>query len=617
MDDLAVKLAVPFAFGPIQVDRQLVLLEHLLHALEVVDCLLGAREIAIAGRERVPELPEGREPVLFAVALDHRVPKQIAPGARRDGDLLLDVAHVVGRNLARRRTDDEMPARERRVGHVLVVRRHFAVERALENRLDPVAHFRREPVARQVDQRRDEPVEHILPDEGRNALTLLQLQDPHRDVVELFFADLVDLVTGKGFQDLNQLFPGMARPRQSRVLDDAVDLAPEQRDLADASRVRRRSEQPEEPVLADQIAGGVVALDPDPVHVRRAVNRRAVVRFGHDDQLFAPGKPAELRRERHLTTRAGLRPDFAQQTEACPRHDLQKFVRLVRYELVLAIAEKNEMLVGQPAEKLLRLLHFVAGDRRVAVVDLLERLEQPRPHRQPVGHREPDVRKNRFDVLLQLVEIGRLSLLVDLEMHVRLVNRGALPAALVSPEEGFAVPFRIAADGEDRVDDQVDVPIDDIHLTDDRVDQERHVVVHDLHHRVARAPTVLGDRRIEQADLRLFGLSLRSELPEGERSTEKGLRVDVQIVGRDQGEVFAHEARDALSLIRIFPLGLLGQAVDELSLAGLLGDGHEKHSSLAGRFSAAEHVKGEVRRVFCMLRARARAAGSPASGSIG
>src|SRR5204863_297989 len=64
------------------------------------------------------------------------------------------------------------------------------------------------------------------------------------------------------------------------------------------------------------------------------------------------------------------------------------------------------------------------------------------------------------------------------------------------------VVLRVAEDADDRVDDQVDAVATAVELHSHRVDEERHVVGDDLDGGVGRAPAVLVELRVVDADLR-------------------------------------------------------------------------------------------------------------------
>ena len=152
-------------------------------------------------------------------------------------------------------------------------------------------------------------------------------------------------------------------------------------------------------------------------------------------------------------------------------------------------------------------------------------------------------------------------------MHVRLAHRCGGGAARVGDLEALA--GRVARDRHDRMQQQMDLAVAAIHLRGDGVDEEWHVVVHDLDDGVLEVPAVLVGGGIEEADVGLAGIALRAELPERQSAAEEGLEGGVDhVVGRDVGEVAAHEMLDAIRLIGgNAAASFRGEPVDEIDLA--------------------------------------------------
>ena len=119
------------------------------------------------------------------------------------------------------------------------------------------------------------------------------------------------------------------------------------------------------------------------------------------------------------------------------------------------------------------------------------------------------------------------------------VIRDLLPPALL-----------VADDAEHRMKKQMDLPLAPVDLGADGVDEERHVVVHDFEDGVLERPAVRLDRRIEETDFRLAGLTLGAELPERQCAAEQRVRRGVDdVVGCNEGEVAADEVLGAVSKI--------------------------------------------------------------------
>ena len=190
----------------------------------------------------------------------------------------------------------------------------------------------------------------------------------------------------------------MARGRELRSRHDLGDLAPQDRNVERARVVRRRRVEAEEPVLADHVAGGVVALHADVVEIRRAVHGRARVRLReHEQRPLAPwrGSPRATGRSGRTPRRpcrcprragcAGCRARCREPRAGCRRRRRRAF------EVVLAVAEEREVLVGEPAQaarcpRSARRDHTAVA-RVEVVTDRVERGE----HLEPVARGRADV----------------------------------------------------------------------------------------------------------------------------------------------------------------------------------------------------------------------------------
>ena len=73
-------------------------------------------------------------------------------------------------------------------------------------------------------------MERVAADEQRDALPLLEVEDPDDRIEQLVFIGLEQLVAWKCVEDMQECLAVMARRRQARVLDDSPDFEPQQRD---------------------------------------------------------------------------------------------------------------------------------------------------------------------------------------------------------------------------------------------------------------------------------------------------------------------------------------------------------------------------------------------------
>src|SRR5204863_74245 len=81
-----------------------------------------------------------------------------------------------------------------------------------------------------------------------------------------------------------------------------------------------RGEEAEETILSVQITARVVALDADAVHRHGAMDARAAVRLGDDEEVFLARVLTELARQRLAAPLGGFRANGAQDAEAARWH---------------------------------------------------------------------------------------------------------------------------------------------------------------------------------------------------------------------------------------------------------------------------------------------------------
>ena len=122
-------------------------------------------------------------------------------------------------------------------------------------------------VAGDVDEAGKEASVGVAADKEAGPLALLQVQDAHRDIEEVFLGDLEQLVAGVGLQDLDEVFLVVAPLREPRPLDYVLDLAPDYGHLEDAHAVGRESVEAQETPLAGHVAARVELLDAHVIHV--------------------------------------------------------------------------------------------------------------------------------------------------------------------------------------------------------------------------------------------------------------------------------------------------------------------------------------------------------------
>ncbi len=289
-------------------------------------------------------------------------------------------------------------------------------------------------------------------------------------------------------------------------------------------------------MLADHLALGVVALDPDIVEIDRAMHAGAGIGLGDHQRHGLAREAPDGRRQAREAGRVGAGAGqslAAQQAQGRIRHPAQLVALLVLDQLVAAIAEEGEVVVGDPFEEGARLGQLVRIDL-ACPIEIGERVLDPAEHRLPVLHRGPDIRERHFEGAPDLLQPLRIALPVDLDMHERF---GALGAIGGGCGDRLDLALGIAPDRHDRVDRQMDHQAQPVERHADRIDQERHVVIDDLDHTVGRLPAMLLDMRVVDPDPRLADPALLAEAQMGERCAIEIQGIAIDQIARRHGAV--------------------------------------------------------------------------------
>ncbi|MGX1270355.1 hypothetical protein RKD18_003549 [Streptomyces phaeoluteigriseus] len=227
---------------------------------------------------------------------------------------------------------------------------------------------------------------------------------------------------------------------------------------------------------------------------------------------------------------------------------------VVLAQLVLAVAEEGEVVVGQPAQQLAGLLHVgggqvaghglarqVVGDPQGGVAHLL-----------PVLDGLAGVGQDAQQVGGDLLEVGAVALTVRLDVDpgfdVRVVRQ--VGGGRGRPEHLDEPAGDVPADDDLRVDDEVDAAALPGQLVRHRVHEERHVVGDDLDDGVAARPAVLLDGRRVDAYVRGALGPVLGQPVVRESGSEDVDRVAVGEVLRGGVQVVALEEREYGRVVR-------------------------------------------------------------------
>ena len=305
-------------------------------------------------------------------------------------------------------------------------------------------------------------------------------------------------------------------------------------------------------MLAADVARGVEALDADVVEIARAMHGRARVGLGDDQQVGHARVGADLRRQRGEARRDVLASGSSRRMPRLePGTIFSASCPSTVDEIVAAVAEEREVVVGEPATgtpcpRPAPPAASAAGARRArrrspsSLSRIFFQSATAMPH----------VAEHARDVGGQRVEPRRLGHAVDLDVDERFAPR---VARIVRRDVGER-PVGAAHDRDDRMDDEVQRQAVAVDFHRHRIDEERHVVVDDLDDRVRRLPAVLLDRRIEDAHAGVARLALAREVPVRQRrAVQVGRRALGEVLGIDLAEVADDEALEHVALHRRRP----------------------------------------------------------------
>ena len=454
-----------------------------------------------------------------------------------------------------------------------------ALEGGPQDRLHLEPHRRVVAVARDVHQARHEPAELVLAQEELGLAALLQVQHRGGVVVQLVLVGLEQLVARVGLEDLEEVLAGVRVGREAGAVEDRVDLVGQHGDPQHRLGVGRRREQAEEAPLPRDLAGLVERLDADVVEVGRAVDRGSTVGLGDDEQLALAGHPAGPLAQPHPLARRVI----AQQPEAGALHRREHVGPRVVAQLVLAVAEEGEVVVGQPGEQPTGLLDLLGGDAdgRGLVEDLRD-LGALGTHLGPVLNDLAHVGEHAAQVGRDLLAVGGVAVAVDLEVHPGLAQDPELggraapvdAARVCGPpvEDLLELAGRVAAHEHQRVHNDVDGAAHAHQLGGDRVHEEGHVVGDDLDNGVPAGPALLLELGVEHLDLGGADRAGLRELPVGQGGPEEILGgAGEQVLG---GHVSVVPPEEALEPFTPHVVGQLGGGVQQLLTRLLQRHGH-------------------------------------------
>src|SRR6185437_4243771 len=145
-------------------------------------------------------------------------------------------------------------ARMARAGDLHLALDGLAGEPLEHDLLDALAHLRVVTVARHVHQAGVEALIGIAPRQQAHRAALVEIDDTSGDADQVLDARLKELIPRVGLEHVEDGLAVVAVRIETEILDYAIDLAPQHRDVARTAVIGGRSPEPQEPVLADDPA---------------------------------------------------------------------------------------------------------------------------------------------------------------------------------------------------------------------------------------------------------------------------------------------------------------------------------------------------------------------------
>ena len=253
----------------------------------------------------------------------------------------------------------------------------------------------------------------------------------------------------------------------------------------------------------DYVAGRVQALDRDDIHRLGVMNPGVTIGLGHHGQSRRLGIFVQHGGRRHITVGIHRGPVLAQQPQAGIGQIDHGLAVVVSLDGAAAIAEKREVVIGQPRQKGLGFLALFAVDAAGGLIQIVNDLLQAPTHGAPVANYRVDIDQAGADLLAKrcAIQAGRCS---KLDANQRLGRSRAIFAVVIVGGHVGKLSATVTTRLDHGVDDPVDLGTGGPDGHGDGVHQERHILGHADQRRVAAAGSVvdvndLGQRRAGRA----------------------------------------------------------------------------------------------------------------------
>ena len=405
------------------------------------------------------------------MTFDQGITQTIVPGPHGLCDELFELIHIDLGGCARGQAHDHMDARERGLGELYLRFDRRCVQPLAHQIFDLVADLRVIAVARDEDHAGVETIECVAAHEYAYAIPLVEIDDAAHDTNQVGHARLEELIAWIRLEHMNHGLAVVAGRIEPEMIDDALDLVTQQRNLARAAAVHRGCEQAEEAPLAIHAPVLVVGFDADVIEVRRAVNGRYRVRLGDREQIaFACVRPQLAGQSRRLELLAAA---HAQDTEPAVGFRLEQIFGSAALQGVLAIAQEGEMVRFHPLEQCRDFASLARCRDTVVRIDVLRDLECALTHFAPVLDCKAHILDDALNSLLQIAQARGIGDVIHMDLLPGFGARFRVRHCAVVDVQELA--RSVAAHADDRMDHRVQRESGLVQHHADGVDQKRHV----------------------------------------------------------------------------------------------------------------------------------------------
>ena len=205
-------------------------------------------------------------------------------------------------------------------------------------------------------------------------------------------------------------------------------------------------------------------------------------------------------------------------------------------EVVLVITKEGKMIPGQPFEKCSGFLFLFVIDARRGAVQLAQDLVYLFGNDREVADGNPNLMEDILERVLQVPEIFRITVSIDLKDNKRFVVRAG--GLLLGGVQFLQLPIALSFHLQNRVLDRMGTNLPLVYGDTKGIDQKRDVRVQNKDNGVRRLPAVTLEIGVEYSNRRFFGRPLLQKLPCGKNcpigvaksSTDQLFKWDMRIM---------------------------------------------------------------------------------------